>query len=374
VIKTDEPVPMFELTLKNVNNSKTANIVKIKSTFNHKWNITRNHGRPDTKVMQTKDLKEGYKINSLFLTDFDHLDEEGIRHGIVFGDGSLTSKKTASQLYLCAEKRELTRYFDGYSINERDDINQTRIYGLPLHYKELPDVSVNNSYLLGFVAGLLATDGNICKGTTTICTTQVTVVDFLLNISPKLGLSISNVYKFPGGAFTKEGTVGYQITFRKPSIPEHLILRSKHRNHFSPTAFSKKWEILSIKAIEDDYGYCVEEPDTHQFALEHNIHTWNCTITVAPDEYKTAANWVNDNWDDIIGIAFLPRFDPVEGGKAAYPLMPLEPCDKETYEALKTQLPVLSQIDIITKLSEIEKGFEEQELDQGCATGACPIR
>jgi hypothetical protein len=54
--------------------------------------------------------------------------------------------------------------------------------------------------------------------------------------------------------------------------------------------------------------------------------------------------------------------------------MPLEPCDKETYEALKAQLPVLSQTDIISKLAEIEKGFEEQELDQGCATGACPIR
>jgi adenosylcobalamin-dependent ribonucleoside-triphosphate reductase len=103
----------------------------------------------------------------------------------------------------------------------------------------------------------------------------------------------------------------------------------------------------------------------------HNI---SITATVAPDEYETAAQWVNDNWEDVIGIAFLPRFNPVEGGKASYPLMPLEPCDQETYEKLKASLPTLSQSDIVSKLSEVEKGFEEQELEKGCSTGACPIR
>lgn len=128
------------------------------------------------------------------------------------------------------------------------------------------------------------------------------------------------------------------------------------------------------RAIDEPVTKQLERYRLAQTNYADRGHNISCTITVAPDEYETAANWVNDNWDDIIGIAFLPRFDPVEGGKAAYPLMPLEPCDKETYEALKAQLPVLSQTDIINKLSEIEKGFEEQELDQGCATGACPIR
>jgi ribonucleotide reductase class II len=128
------------------------------------------------------------------------------------------------------------------------------------------------------------------------------------------------------------------------------------------------------RAIDEPVTEQLERYRLAQTNYADRGHNISVTVTVAPNEYKTAANWVNDNWDDIIGIAFLPRFDPAEGGESAYPLMPLEPCDKETYEALKSQLPVLSQIDIITKLSEIEKGFEEQELDQGCATGACPIR
>ena len=121
----------------------------------------------------------------------------------------------------------------------------------------------------------------------------------------------------------------------------------------------------------------IEQLERYKLAQKYYAdrgHNTSITVTVAPDEYDLAANWVNDNWDDIIGIAFLPRFDPVEGGKAAYPLMPLEPCDEKTYQSLKSQLPILSQADIISKLSEIEKGFEEQELDKDCLTGACPIR
>lgn len=129
-----------------------------------------------------------------------------------------------------------------------------------------------------------------------------------------------------------------------------------------------------IRAIDESVIDQLERYRLAQTNYADRGHNVSCTITVAPDAYETAANWVNDNWDDIIGIAFLPRFDPVEGGKASYPLMPYEPCDQETYETLKSQLPILSQSDIIKKLSEIEKGFEEQELEKGCSTGACPIR
>jgi adenosylcobalamin-dependent ribonucleoside-triphosphate reductase len=128
------------------------------------------------------------------------------------------------------------------------------------------------------------------------------------------------------------------------------------------------------RAIDEPIIEQLERYKLAQVNYADRGHNISITATVASDEYGAAAQWVNDNWDDIIGIAFLPRFDPVEGGKASYPLMPLEPCEQTDYEALKAQLPVLSQADIISKLSEIEKGFEEQELEKGCSTGACPVR
>jgi adenosylcobalamin-dependent ribonucleoside-triphosphate reductase len=129
-----------------------------------------------------------------------------------------------------------------------------------------------------------------------------------------------------------------------------------------------------IRAIDESAIAQLERYRLAQSNYADRGHNISVTVTLAPQEYEKAAQWVHDNWDDIIGIAFLPRFDPVEGGKASYPLMPYEPCDRETYETLKAQLPILSQSDIIDKLSEIEKGFEEQELEKGCSTGACPIR
>lgn len=128
------------------------------------------------------------------------------------------------------------------------------------------------------------------------------------------------------------------------------------------------------RAIDEPITEQLERYRLAQTNYADRGHNISITATVAPDEYEIAANWVNDNWDDIIGIAFLPRFDPVDGGKASYPLMPLEPCDQQAYETLKSQLPVLVQSEIIKKLSEIEKGFEEQELEKGCSTGACPVR
>ena len=129
-----------------------------------------------------------------------------------------------------------------------------------------------------------------------------------------------------------------------------------------------------IRAIDESVIDQLERYKLAQTNYADRGHNTSCTITVARDEYDTAAKWVNENWDSIIGIAFLPRFDPVEGGKAAYPLMPYEPCDQDTYQSLKSQIPELSQIDIINKLSEIERTFEEQELEKNCTTRACPIR
>ncbi|MFM6151605.1 MAG: hypothetical protein ACKPE3_01185 [Sphaerospermopsis kisseleviana] len=129
-----------------------------------------------------------------------------------------------------------------------------------------------------------------------------------------------------------------------------------------------------IRAIDETVVDQLERYKLAQTYYADRGHNISCTITVARHEYDTAAKWVNDNWDSIIGVAFLPRFDPMEGSKASYPLMPLEPCDQETYEKLKAALPTFSQLKIIQKLSEIEKGFEEQELEKGCFTGACPVR
>lgn len=130
----------------------------------------------------------------------------------------------------------------------------------------------------------------------------------------------------------------------------------------------------TMRAIDEPVISQLERYKLIQTYYTDRGHNTSCTITVDHHEYDDAANWVHSNWDHIIGIAFLPRFDPINGDVSAYPLLPYEPCTEEIYTSLKSQIPNLSQLDIIQKLSEIETNYEDLTLDSDCSTGSCPIR
>ena len=129
----------------------------------------------------------------------------------------------------------------------------------------------------------------------------------------------------------------------------------------------------TIKAIDEDAISQLESYKLAQVNYADRGHNISATITLNYDEYDKAANWINDNWDDIIGVSFLPRFDPVEGGSAAYPLMPYEPTDKEGYEKLKASIPYFKEDELLSLLTKYESSYEEKELNGECTTG-CPIR
>lgn len=103
-------------------------------------------------------------------------------------------------------------------------------------------------------------------------------------------------------------------------------------------------------------------------------HNVSITVTLAPREYDTAATWVYENYDDIIGISFLPRFDPREGGVASYANLPEEHCEEWEYEELKAATPNLKEEELISLISLYEHEQEEYTLEGDCVTGACPLR
>lgn len=129
-----------------------------------------------------------------------------------------------------------------------------------------------------------------------------------------------------------------------------------------------------VRAIDEDVVTQLERYKLAQNNYVRDGHNCSFTATLNHDEYDTAAKWLNDNWDSVIGVTFLPRFDPVEGGKALYPNMPYEPCTKEQYLELKALVPDLKEEQLLSLLQRYEKSYEEQELDTECSTGACPIR
>lgn len=90
------------------------------------------------------------------------------------------------------------------------------------------------------------------------------------------------------------------------------------------------------------------------------------TISYDPSEVECIKHWLLNNWDCYVGVSFLFRSDPTKTAKdLGYLYLPQEVVDEQTYqEYIQNLLPV----DINSANS-----FEEI-VEDGCATGACPIK
>lgn len=349
VVKTQDNRPMKQITIREGRSGRTKTIT---STLCHRFPVKKiNAGNCLPKIIEAKDLQIDHRLvlNSM---DFDlfSLDAEGIRHGICFGDGAIykTRKGNASgcQLYLCSAKRTLTSYFDDYKIIDRDDINQCRIHGLPVAFKSLPSHDCNQSYLAGFVAGLLATDGNISGSTITISTIRQDVVDFLVEQLPRIGLKVTSAKAYQGGGYSSS-TNCFDVLISKSSFPPNLILRDHHLSHFEARESQpSQWKVVALNDLESvEEGWCVMEPKTNHFTLEDNILVMNtsATISLRESEIEPLANAIHNsiqNDTGYISAALLARFDENQ----TFPRLPFEAIDRATYEKLSAEVKQRQQI------------------------------
>ena len=90
------------------------------------------------------------------------------------------------------------------------------------------------------------------------------------------------------------------------------------------------------------------------------------TISYDPSEVAGIVNWLLANWDCYVGVSFIYRADPTKTAKdLGYLYLPQEVVDEDTYRKyVATLLPVST---------EELAGFDEI-VDEGCSTGACPVR
>ena len=92
----------------------------------------------------------------------------------------------------------------------------------------------------------------------------------------------------------------------------------------------------------------------------------SATISYSVDEIPAIIDWLLENWNSYVGVSFLFRADPTKTAKdLGYLYLPQEVVTKDAYESYVANLQPISL--------EQANSFEEIE-DEGCATGACPIR
>ncbi len=123
-----------------------------------------------------------------------------------------------------------------------------------------------------------------------------------------------------------------------------------------------------VKAPEGRTKYevsAIEQLELYKLSMENwTDHNTSITVHVREHEWEEVAQWVYDNFEDIVGITFLPLMEET------YPLLPYECTDKEDYERRLQQIkPIDYEL-----LARLDDDDEHDIIDQECSTGVCPIR
>jgi len=127
-----------------------------------------------------------------------------------------------------------------------------------------------------------------------------------------------------------------------------------------------------IRAIDESALVQLERYKLIQNNYTKDGHNTSNTITVADHEWEDVTKWLYDNWDYVIGLALLKRFDP-NSPECSHPQMPNEACTKEEYDEIKKSIPTLNEAQLLTLLQQYEVNEELHDLEADCQ-GSCPVR
>ncbi len=116
--------------------------------------------------------------------------------------------------------------------------------------------------------------------------------------------------------------------------------------------------------FKDDFSALEQLEYWKNVKLNYTEHNPSATISVGEDEWIAVVNWIQENWDIIGGLSFLPRFDHV------YQLAPYEAISKERYQELRAAFPDIDYSQLLTYEHADET---EQKRELACAGGSCEL-
>lgn len=251
----------------------------VKTTTDHRWILPKhNHKSFGYTEKSTMNLVSGDIIPTVYSLPSFEPDRLGIQHGFTFGDGSTyqTSYKDGkfkARAYVANGKEEIEEYFDGIKTGGKN------INGLPAEWKCTPLITDSKEYLLGFIVGLVASDGCVSKSGITISNKSrenLLIVNDILN---KLGM-VSWVSKsIVRDTNYKKGATICNLTIPKSSFKLEWLIRNFHKERYGDKRTEpKSWKVESItRTGAFETVYCaVVEGDFKEFTLDGNMLTGNC--------------------------------------------------------------------------------------------------
>lgn len=251
--------------------------------------------QPDGTRIKTKDVKRVMLTSGTDLS----LDKEGIRHGIIYGDGYKHPKTGYTEIVIVNPKKDeyLASYFEDKEVEITVGFGAKRKYRTirkvkagtkvalqPKHYKELP-INYTPEYARGFIAGLIATDGHASLGGSVLITCEgmekaqrireIAIVGGCVVSSIRINSKIN-----PYNGTPREMCFIYIKPFSAP------IILPYHKENMKDRKFYKREMYLNVIDIQPSHQaevYCVVAPKTNTFTLGNGVITSNCFLFRAED-------------------------------------------------------------------------------------------
>jgi hypothetical protein len=251
----------------------------VRATGNHRWLLDQRHTSSRKRNLierDTAELRPGDILASETGVTYEGpIDDDGIRAGIVFGDGTVEGPSAHVLLY--GEKQSLASYFEFVT---QPESGGTRCGRLPAEWKSLPDAGRDLPWLAGWLAGYIATDGsvNAKRGSVRLSSSKRGHLDRVREVCYRLGIitSVPTVQSRTG--FGSEPTDLWQISLHPSSIPDWLFVRADQACAFiASERMPSRWRVKSVVETDDvEEVFCATVSDTRAFVLADNILTGNC--------------------------------------------------------------------------------------------------
>ncbi|MFD0947022.1 DNA primase [Sphingomonas canadensis] len=255
----------------------------ILATSRHRW-FTR--GRR-TEVL-TSDLRPGARLEAVTPDRRSawEIDPDGVRHGLVFGDGTMYHGKYGTINLHGPANMALASWFPDqrHALKERAPGKPyLQIYGGRAFdgMKRLPDPRSSEAYLLGFLAGYLAADGHVAKdGTVMLHSANPAHLQAVRDISSTLGIVTYGRTTQSRRGIDDAISEIYRIHFAASSLVPEMFLMTVARERFEShsKAFDRlRWTVRGVTPTDRiEQVYCAQVPEDHAFALDDDILTGNC--------------------------------------------------------------------------------------------------
>jgi hypothetical protein len=249
----------------------------IETTKDHEWIVPKYLNQSQgTVICTTEKLPIGKNVLPNFIKYSSVIpDSEAIKHGFVFGDGTIytgkTQKHTYSKIQFCGEKKELSRII----FNKEDP---RTIHGLDKNWKTLPLITASQEYKLGFLIGLLASDGQVVKGGVSISNASLQNANNIAEIAKSLGIFVNSIRSIIRDTNYKKDAKLSTVTFPSCCINPNWLLRTAHKGKFTKKCTRPKgFKIISVTATGKTQDvFCLTVPNINNFTLSNGMLTRNC--------------------------------------------------------------------------------------------------